>query len=537
MNIEHPNTFDFIVIGSGFGGSVAAHRLTEKGYRVGVMEMGRRWHAHNLPQTNWSLSRWLWRPQLGLYGFFSMRFFRHALVLHGCAVGGGSITYANTLLVPPEKVWEHGSWACLADWKTEMPEYYAKAARMLGVTENKILGPADELLKRGAEALGVGHTFYHTRVGVFQAPEGEPGGRSYPDPYFGGDGPARTTCIGCGACMTGCRHGAKNTLDLNYLYLAEKGGACVFPETKVVDVRPVDGHPDGSHGYVVHTIQSTPWRHKRPRRFTCRGVVFAASALGTMELLFHLKKSGALPALSDQIGNRVLTNCESLIGVRVPGGPDMSTGIAIGSGMYLDENTHIEATRYGAGSNALSFLTTLLTTGRPGPGRVLQLIKNLFLSAVRHPVRTFQLLRPGGWARECLILLCMQAQEGHIRMQWKRRWYRLFSKGLVTTGPRIPAFIPEANAFAHQLGKMSGGTAMSAVTEILFNMPTTAHILGGCPMAASPEEGVVDYRHRVFGYKNMYICDGSVMAANLGVNPSLSIAALTERAMAYIDKH
>ena len=527
--------FDFVVIGSGFGGSVAAHRLSQKGYTVAVLEMGKRWTPDSLPPTNWSLRRWLWRPGLGCHGFFSIRFFRHAMVLHGCAVGGGSITYANTLLVPPEKVWDNGSWAALADWKTEMPRHYATASRMLGVTENKIMGPADDLLKQGAAAIGAGHTFYPTQVGVFQAPNGEAGGKRYPDPYFNGEGPERTTCIGCGACMVGCRHGAKNTLDLNYLYLAEKNGARVFAETKVVDVRPVDGYADGSAGYTVTAVRSTHRLDKRPRRFTCRGVIFAASALGTMELLFQLKERGALPALSEQIGKKVLTNCESLIGIRIPGGPDMSAGIAIGSGVHISEHTHIEATRYNAGSDALSFLSTLLTRGRPGPGRIGLWLFNMMASFLRRPLRTIQLLRPRGWARECLILLCMQALEGHISMRWKRTWYWPFSKSLVTAGPKVPAFIPEANAFAEKLAALSGGTAMSTVTEILFNIPTTAHLLGGCAIGATPEEGVVDQRHRVFGYKNMYICDGSVFAANLGVNPSLSIAALTERAMEFIE--
>ncbi len=233
--------FDFIVVGSGFGGSVSAHRLTEKGYKVAVMEMGRRWTPENLPHTSWSLNRWFWRPSLALRGFFSMRFFRHVTILHGCAVGGGSITYACTLLRPPDKVWDSGSWRGLADWKSEMPQHYDTASRMLGVIENKILGPADRLLKRVAESVGVGDSFYPTHVAIFQAREGEPGGTTVPDPFFGGEGPERTTCTACGGCMMGCRHGAKNTLDQNYLYLAEKRGAQVFPETRVIDVRPLGG--------------------------------------------------------------------------------------------------------------------------------------------------------------------------------------------------------------------------------------------------------------------------------------------------------
>ena len=287
--------FDFIVIGSGFGGSVTAHRLTEKGYRVAVMEMGRRWDPQNLPRTNWLFWRWIWRPNMALRGFFNLEFFRHVVIAHGCAVGGGSITYAGTLLVPKDSIWDSGSWAQLAPWKTEMPHYYETAMRMLGVIENRILGPADHLLKQVADAAGVGGTFYRTRVGVFQPPEGEAGGRTYPDPYFGGMGPERTTCISCGGCMMGCRHNAKNSLDKNYLYLAEKGGASVFAETKVFDVAPLNGKANGSEGYEVRTVKSTAPLRKGPRRFTSRGVVFAASALGTLDLLFRLKKKGSLP--------------------------------------------------------------------------------------------------------------------------------------------------------------------------------------------------------------------------------------------------
>ncbi len=527
--------FDFIVIGSGFGGSVSAHRLTEKGYRVAVMEMGRRWTPENLPSTSWSLHRWFWRPSLALKGFFSMRFFRHVTILHGCAVGGGSITYACTLLRPPDKVWDSGSWKGLADWKSEMPQHYDTASRMLGVIENRILGPADRLLQRAAAAAGVGHTYYRTSVAIFQAPEGVPGGTTVPDPYFGGEGPDRTTCMACGGCMMGCHHGAKNTLDKNYLYLAEKHGAKVFAETRVVDVRPLDGVVDGSAGYEIRTVQSTTHFRRPPQRFTCRSVVFAASSLGTMELLFSLKDKGSLPAISDQLGKYVRTNSESLIGVRVPGTTDdLSKGVAIGSGVYIDEHTHIEAVRYPEGSDTMGMLATTLTGGHPGPGRIALWVKNILVSLLRHPFRTVRILQPIKWARESVILLCMQALDGHIDMQWKRQVYWPFRKFLVSRGNKVPTFIPAANDFAEKLAKMAGGTAMSMLPEILFNVPGTAHCLGGCVIAASPKLGVIDHRNRVFGYKNMYVCDGSVVAANLGVNPSLTITALSERAMSYI---
>jgi cholesterol oxidase len=531
--------FDFIVIGSGFGGSVSAHRLVENGYRVAVMEMGRRWTPQNLPTTNWLIHRWFWRPNLALRGFFNMRFFRHVTILHGCAVGGGSITYATTLLRPPDKVWDMGSWAGLSDWKSEMPRHYDTASKMLGIVENKILGPSDRLLKKAAESFGVGNTFYKTNVGIFQAPEGEQGGKTFPDPFFGGEGPERTTCIACGGCMVGCRHGAKNTLDLNYLYLAEKHGARVFPETKVVDVKPLgsakDGAGDGRNGYEVHTVKSTAFLFRHPARFTCRAVVFAASSLGTTELLFQLKEKRSLPAISDQLGRRVRTNSESLIGVRIPRSrDDLSKGVAIGSGIYIDEHTHIEAVRYPSGSDAMSFLATTLTGGRPGSSRVWLWLRNLTASLVRHPFKTVRLLQPYAWARECIILLCMQALEGHIDMCWERVWYWPFRKFLVSRGQKVPTYIPLANEFAEKFARMTGGTAMSMLPEILFDVPGTAHCLGGCVIADSAANGVVDYRNRVFGYRNMYICDGSVVGANLGVNPSLTITALTERAMSFI---
>jgi cholesterol oxidase len=421
-----------------------------------------------------------------------------------------------------------------------MPQHYETASRMLGVVENNILGPADHLLQKAAAAFGVGSTFYRTNVGIFQAPEGQAGGKTFPDPFFGGEGPQRTTCNACGGCMVGCRFGAKNTLDQNYLYLAEKRGARIFPETKVVDVKPLDdvadgSMADGSLGYEVHTVDSLAWFRKRPQRFTCRSIVFAASSLGTTELLFRLKEKRSLPALSNQLGKHIRTNSESLIGVRIPGyRDDLSKGVAIGSGIYIDEHTHIEAVRYPSGSDAMSFLATTLTGGHPGSGRVLLWLRNLAVSMLRHPLKTVRLLQPYRWARECIILLCMQALDSHIDMCWERPWFWPFRKFLVSRGEKVPTYIPRANEFAEKFARMVGGTAMSMLPEILFDVPGTAHCLGGCIIASSAAEGVVDDRHRVFGYQNMYVCDGSVVAANLGVNPSLTITALAERAMGFI---
>jgi cholesterol oxidase len=528
--------YDYIVIGSGFGGSVSALRLAEKGYRVAVLEQGRRWSPETLPATSWQLGRWLWEPMLGLHGFFRMSFFRHVTVLHGCAVGGGSITYGSVSLRPPERVWEMGSWAGLAPWQQQMPEHYAMAERMLGVATNQIMGPADELLKQAAASIGRGDTFYPTSIAVFQGDGKTLPGTKVADPYFDGLGPERITCQGCGGCMMGCRYGAKNTLDQNYLYLAERLGAQVFAETRVTDVRPLEGSEDGSAGYLVESERSTAWPGGRERRqWRARAVVFAASALGSTELLFRLRTKGSLPRISRRLGCEVRTNSESLIGVRVPGSQqDLSKGVAIGSGVYIDEHTHIEAVRYPDGSDTMGALATILTGASPGQSRVGLWFWNVAKAMLRHPLRTLRLMLPVKWARECTILLCMQALEAKVDLRWERAWWWPFGRLLRSHGPRVPTFIPAANEFAEKLGALAGGTPMSMLPEIFFDIPGTAHCLGGCVMGATAEEGVVDSDHKVFGYRNMYICDGSVVSANLGVNPSLTITALAERAMSGI---
>lgn len=527
--------YDAIVIGSGFGGSVSALRLAEKGYSVGVIEMGRRWSPKSFPKSNWRIREYFWRPLVGLRGFFSMRFFKHVVILHGNAVGGGSITYANTLLVPKESVWRDGSWARLDDWERVMPAHYATAKRMLGVTTNRRLGAADHALKRMADAQGVGATFYPTSVGVFFGDESDQkGGRRYPDPYFGGKGPERTSCTGCGSCMTGCVHGAKNTLDKNYLYLAERLGAEVHERTKVIDVKPL-GDGTGAQGYEVFTEDSLAFVNRRRRRFTAQRVVFAASSLGTQELLFKLKQGGSMPRISDALGKRVRTNAESMIGVRVPGGEDWSRGVAIGSGIYLDEHTHIEATRYGAGHDMLSLMCTPLTNGKPGPIRIVAWFLTVLRLLLTQPIRTLRACNPFEWAKETLIFLCMQTLEGHLDMRYERRWWWPFSKTLQTHGARIPTYIPQANAFAEAGARLFGGVAASTISEIMLNIPMTAHCMGGCAMAETPEQGVIDRQNRLFGYQNAWVCDGSMLGANLGVNPSLTITALTERAMSFIE--
>ncbi|NKF22104.1 GMC oxidoreductase [Solimonas marina] len=523
--------YDYLVVGSGFGGSVSACRLTEKGYSVAVVEMGKRWRPEDFPKNNWNTRRWIWRPGLKLQGFFNIRGFRHAIIICGNAVGGGSITYANTLLVPPDHIWDQGSWAGLSDWKGEMPAHYARAEQMLGVTENPILGPADQMLKKMGEAAGVGHTFKPTRVAAFFPPEGEAGGKRYPDPYFGGEGPSRSTCTSCGGCMTGCKHDAKNTLDKNYLYFAEKRGAKVYEQTKVVDVRPLNGVLDGSDGYLVTIESSTSWLMKRRRHLRVRNVVMSGSSLGTMELLFRLKQSGSLPNVSDQLGNGVRTNAESILGVRFPGKDvDMSRGVAIGSSIHLDEHTHIEATRYTRGADAMGLMTTALVGGKPGWTRIFVWL----WAALMHPISFLRMSNPVGFARQTLIFLVMQTVEGSLRMRLKRRWFWPFARLLSSEGDAIPTFIPEANAFTEKVAKQFGGAPMTTITEILFNVPFTAHCMGGCAIGADAGSGVIDTQNRVFNYRNLYVVDGSMIGSNLGVNPSLTITALAERAMSFI---
>lgn len=517
--------FDFIIVGSGFGGSVSALRLSEKGYNVAVIEMGRRFTPESMPKSTWSLRRWFWAPKAGLKGFFGMSFFKHVVVLHGNALGGGSITYANTLLEPQEHIWNLGTWAGLHEWKNEMKPHFDTAKRMLGVTTNRILGPADFKLQEMAKSIGVENSFYPTEVGVLF---GEKPGVKIKDPFFNGEGPDRATCIGCGGCMVGCQHLAKNTLDLNYLYLAEKKGAKIFTETRVIDIKPLN-NSNGHDGYEVSL------KGKNHKTITTKAVVISASSLGTQELLFKLKDKGSLPKISDALGKQVRTNAESLIGVRYPGtGEDLSKGLAIGSGIYIDQYTHIEATRYPSGSDTMGLLTTVMTGGRPDVTRVFTWLLTFLKLLMTKPLKTIRSLNPKGFAKESIIFLCMQTLDGHISMNYRRRWYWPFKKRLCSEGVRIPTFIPEANDFAIKAAKATGGVPLTSITEILFNVPMTAHCIGGAVISDSPETGVCDKYHQVFNYKNLYICDGSVIGSNLGVNPSLTITALAEHAMSFI---
>jgi len=527
--------YDFVVIGSGFGGSVSALRLAEKGYRVAVIEQGRRWTEGNLPKTNWNLAKWIWRPSLGCRGFFAMRFFKHLVVLHGNAVGGGSITYGNVLLVPPDSVWGQGSWTGLNDWAQVMPGHYTTAKRMLGVTTNRRLGPADLRLQEMAKEIGAENSFHPTEVGIFFGKDADEPGATYADPYFGSEGPSRQSCIACGGCMVGCRHDAKNTLDKNYLFLAERKGATLVAESKVVDVRPLLNRADGSAGYSINVVSLAKGPRGRRHSIACHGVVFAASSLGTQDLLFRLREKKSLPRISEALGTCVRTNAESLIGVRFPGSKvDLSQGIAIGSGIYADDRTHIEAVRYPGGSDAMGLIATVMARRRPGRTPLLNWPAALFRLLLTRPIATLRVLLPFGWARETMIFLCMQTVDGHLTMRLKRRWFWPFSRQLTTHGGKIPAYIPAAHDFALKAAEATGGIPIASIPEMLLNVPMTAHCLGGAAMGRTRADGVCDSKNRVFGYQNMYICDGSMLGANLGVNPALTIAALTEHAMSHI---
>ena len=520
--------YDWVVVGSGFGGSVSALRLAEKGYKVAVLECGKRFADKDFPKSTWDVRRYFWAPRIGLRGIFRLSTFKDVSVVSGSGVGGGSLGYANTLYVPPAKFFKDPQWGDLADWESELAPHYTEAQRMLGVNQVQIDDPADELLREYGEAIGVGDSYQKTPVGIYF---GEPG-KTVPDPFFGGEGPDRTGCSFCGRCVVGCPHGAKNTLVKNYLYLAEQRGVEVTPDRTVTEIRPL-GAADGSDGYTIASERSGLLPGRGRRTIRARGVVVAAGALGTNKLLQRCRLGGALPRISNRLGELVRTNSESILAVTVPEDypDDLTRRVAISGSIYPDADTHIETVSYGRDGDSMSLLYTLLVGDGTRVTRPLKLLAQI----VRHPVRFAKVLRPKGWSRRTIILLVMQTLDNAIALRpTLKRSGNVWLQTEQDPEKPNPTFIPVANDAAEWLAERTGGVAQSSFTEAMMNIPTTAHILGGAVIGHGPEDGVVDARQRVFGYENLLVCDGSAVPANVGVNPSLTITALAEHAMSEI---
>ncbi len=522
--------YDYVIIGSGFGGSVSAMRLTEKGYSVLVLERGKRFEDNDFPKTNWNLPKYLWLPALRLHGIFEMTFMNGLLALHGAGVGGGSLMYGNVLIEPDDRLFAHPSWSHLNDWKAELRPHYDMARKMLGVARNPRLFKADEVCKQIAEELGHGETFEPLPVGVFFGEEN----KTVPDPFFGGDGPARTGCNFCGGCMVGCRYGAKNTLMKNYLYFAEKNGATVIPEVKVTDIRP---STFDSSRYEIHYRSSTSPVPRPPSLVRARNVIVSAGTIGTLELLFRCRDvTKSLSRLSPRLGDRVRTNSENILGaIARDDAVNYSQGIAISSIFSADEVTRVEPVRYSEGSSFIRVMTAPLIEGAKSvPARILKTLWEI----VRHPIDFLNDKFFANWARRITILLVMQTEENLTRLRLGRSFFTFGRKGLVIRPEKehTAEELKLANVVTNSFAKKVNGSAHAAFTDSLFNFPTTAHLMGGVPFGRDDSEGVIDLNYEVFNYPGLYVVDGSVMPANPGVNPSLTITALAEYAMSKIGK-
>lgn len=532
--------YDYVIIGSGFGGSVSAMRLAEKGYSVLVLEKGRRFDDADFAKTNWQFWKYLWMPALRAFGILQISLLKGVMVLHGAGVGGGSLGYANVLEVPSEATFATPAWREPLPWGEVLAPHYETARRMLGVTRNPRFWPADQVLQEIARQRGTEHTFRATEVGVFFGPEGE----EVADPYFNGQGPSRRGCIHCGACMVGCRYNAKNTLPKNYLYFAEKWGAEIRAECEVVDVRPLttDDRPRSAGTghqparYEVVYRRSTRLFGGRRWRVQARNVIFSAGVMGTMRLLLRLRdQTRSLPDLSPRLGERARTNSEALLGaIARRGDVDYSQGIAITSIFNADEVTRIEPVRYPAGSDLMRYISApLISQGDSVP---LRMWKSL-LWLLRHPLDFLRTHVLPGWAQRATILLVMQHVDNRMRFRLGRSLYTLFRRGLVAepdTERAVAARVDVGHDVTREFARRIQGIPMGSLGENLLNLPTTAHILGGAPIGRDASEGVVDEHFRVHNYPGLYIVDGSVMPANPGVNPSLTIAALAEYAMSAI---
>jgi cholesterol oxidase len=520
--------FDVLVVGSGFGGSVTALRLTEKGYRVGVLEAGARFEDQDFAETSWDVRRYLFRPEVGCYGIQRIDALKDCLIVSGAGVGGGSLVYANTLYEPLPAFYNDPQWSHITDWKTELEPYYNQAKRMLGVVENPVRTPADDVMEKVAGDMGVGDTFHPTPVGVFFGGPEQARGAEVEDPYFGGAGPRRTTCIGCGECMSGCRHNAKNTLVKNYLYLAEQNGAKVLPLTTVTRVAPREGG-----GYDVHVRFTKAKLASRSARrvLSAEQVVFAASSLGTQRLLHRMRDEGHLPKISERLGYLSRTNSESILGAIAPDLEiDYSEGIAITSSFHPDEDTHVEPVRYGKGSNFMSMMQTVLTDGDGPAPRWRTWLKEMWTERAN----VGQLYDFKHWSERTVIALVMQSLDNSITTYTKQipGTKKRFLTSKQGHGVPNPTWIPAGNTAVRLMAEVMGGTPGGSIGEP-FNRPLTAHFLGGCAIGDSPETGVVDPYQRVYGHPGLHVADGSAITANLGVNPSLTITAQAERAMSF----
>ena len=512
--------YDVIVIGSGFGGSVAALRLTEKGYRVAVIEAGRRFSDEELAKTTWDVRRFLWAPALRCFGIQRIHPLKDVVVTAGAGVGGGSLVYAAALFRPGDAFYRDPQWAHITDWKAELSPHYDQAGRMLGVATNPYVAPTDAAMRKVAADMGVGDTFEPAPLGVyFGAP-----GTTDADPFFGGAGPSRTGCTQCGSCMSGCRVGAKNTLLKNYLYLAEGIGATVVPLTTVDAVRP---RPDGSFVIDTHRTGTRSRRHRRS--LSANQVVVAAGTWGTQRLLHKMRDEAVLPDLSPRLGELTRTNSENIIGVsRTSLDPeiDFTKGVAVSSSFYPDEHTHIQSVRYGKGSNALSLLQTVATDGSLPTSRLGQAVRTI----ARHPLTWLKVINPRRWSERTLLLLVMQSIDNSITTFTEpTRFGRRKFTSKQGHGEPNPTFIPAGHEANLSTAKHIGGVPGGSWGEV-FGMPMTAHFLGGATIGTSADDGVIDPYHRVFNYPGLSIVDGAAISANLGVNPSLTITAQAERA-------